>query len=60
MVVVNSLASKRVIGPMPDLPAQTFAHVTSVPTPSGVTRPMPVIAILLRATWAQLPLRTLM
>jgi hypothetical protein len=37
------LASNRVIGPIPDLPAHSAAHVLAVSLPSGVTSPMPVI-----------------
>ena len=50
MVVVKSEASNFVMGPMPDSPARTAAQVRSVSRPSGVMSPMPVIAILRRAT----------
>src|SRR5688572_26297681 len=39
-------ASKSVMGPAPDLPACMPAHVSSVPMPSGDTRPMPVTTTL--------------
>src|SRR5437899_5528279 len=42
----KSLASKRVIGPTPLLPAIAASHVCWVPMPSGVTRPMPVTTTL--------------
>src|SRR5581483_6760424 len=38
----NCVASKCVIGPMPDVPARSAAQFDSVPMPSGDTRPMPV------------------
>ena len=37
---------KRVMGPMPDLPASNPCHVSSVPTAIGVTSPMPVTTTL--------------
>jgi hypothetical protein len=37
-----SLASKRVIGPAPDLPAIRLLQVVSTSQPRGVTRPRPV------------------
>ena len=42
----RSLASKRVIGPTPLLPAIAASHVCWVPMPSGVTRPIPVTTTL--------------
>src|ERR1700733_3691569 len=38
----RSLTSKRWIAPMPDWPARSRCHTRSAPTPSGVTRPIPV------------------
>ena len=35
--------SKRVIGPMPERPSRSPFQVSSVPMPTGVTRPTPVI-----------------
>ncbi len=55
MVVLKSVVSKRVMGPMPDSPARSLLHVSSVPTPSGVTNPMPVIATLRRDTLLPAP-----
>src|SRR5688572_10501326 len=37
-----SLASKRVVGPAPLLPARMFFQLVSTSPPSGVTRPRPV------------------
>src|SRR5947208_7442717 len=42
----SSLASKRVIGPTPDLPAMAASHDSLVPMPKGVTRPIPVTTTL--------------
>src|SRR6202162_6261702 len=42
----RSLASKRVMGPTPLLPASAACHVAWVPVPSGVTRPRPVTTTL--------------
>jgi hypothetical protein len=39
----NVLASKSVMGPMPERASSTDVQVSSVPIPFGVTRPMPVM-----------------
>ena len=44
----QSLASKSVIIPAPDLPATADAHISSRPMPRGQTTPMPVIATRMR------------
>ena len=44
--VTTSDASKRVIGPAPDLPASRRSHVASTPDASGVTIPSPVTTTL--------------
>src|SRR4051812_20344471 len=44
--VANDLWSKCVMGPIPDLPASSPCHVSSVPTAIGVTSPMPVTTTL--------------
>src|SRR5262245_26150771 len=41
-------ASNAVIGPIPDRPETTPAHVAAVPTPSGDTSPIPVTTTRLR------------
>ena len=46
MRLENLLASKRVIGAMPERPASSACQVSSVPMPTGVTRPTPVTATL--------------
>src|SRR5512139_163604 len=46
MVVENSEASKRVMGPMPDFPARIASQVGRTPTPRGVTPPSPVTTTL--------------
>src|SRR3954470_16005335 len=51
----RSLASKRVMGPTPDLPAMAASHDSLVPMPKGVTRPIPVTTTL-RSTRCMLPL----
>ena len=40
--VENADASKRVIGPMPLVPAHSASQFAWVPMPTGDTRPMPV------------------
>src|SRR5579872_7051073 len=42
---LKSVASKRVIGPAPDLPAMSADQNSSTPVPIGVTGPMPVTAM---------------
>ena len=44
--VANFEWSKCVIGPIPDLPASSPCHVSSVPTAIGVTSPIPVTTTL--------------
>src|SRR5512139_274440 len=46
MVVENSDASKRVMGPIPDFPARIASQVGRTPTPRGVTPPSPVTTTL--------------
>src|SRR5512135_249155 len=46
MVVEKSFASKRVIGPTPDVPARSASHVLRTSTPRGVTAPSPVTTTL--------------
>jgi hypothetical protein len=41
-VVLNPLASKEEIGPMPPFPATMLAHADGTSLPTGVTRPNPV------------------
>ena len=42
MRAAKLLASKRVIGPMPLLPASRARHTVSISCPSGVIQPIPV------------------
>src|SRR5262249_33640942 len=42
-LVANCEQSKRVMGPMPLCPRMTPCQVSSVPIPTGVTNPMPVM-----------------
>src|SRR5437867_3494524 len=44
--VANCEASKCVMGAMPLRPRRSACQVSSVPTPQGVTRPMPVTTTL--------------
>ena len=46
--VVNSVGSKWVMGPTPDVPAISASQVFRTPVPSGVTSPRPVTATLRR------------
>src|SRR3989304_5053552 len=46
MVVANSFASNRVIGPTPDFPARSASHVVRTPRPRGVIAPRPVTTTL--------------
>src|SRR5690606_9319343 len=46
MRVVNALASKCVIGPMPERPSQTLRHAVSKSLPTGDTIPRPVTTTL--------------
>src|SRR5687768_10032490 len=48
--VENAAASKRVIGPMPLVPAQSASQFACVPIPTGDTRPTPVTTTRL-FTW---------
>src|SRR5574341_1791136 len=43
MVTGKSVASKRVMGPIPERPAQSAIHVSSTLRPSGETTPRPVM-----------------
>src|SRR5579863_4152406 len=45
MVVRSESSGKREMRRMPDFPAVNFAQLSSLPTPSEVTTPMPVMAM---------------
>ena len=49
----NLLASNRVMGAMPERPARSAYQVSSVPMPTGVTRPTPVTTTLRRIGMAK-------
>jgi hypothetical protein len=53
-LVVVSLASNLVMGPMPDLPATRADHVSSTPIANGVTKPRPVITTRLFIVYSYL------
>src|SRR6478672_5572897 len=57
--VANREWSKWVMGPMPDLPASSPCHVSSVPTAIGVTSPIPVTTTLRAMRDASLSARLL-
>jgi hypothetical protein len=45
-------ASNRLMGPMPDRPDRIPSHVASVPIPSGVSKPTPVMTTLRDKTFS--------
>src|SRR5580700_10308761 len=56
MVVRKPSVGKRVMARMPDWPAVSFAQLSSLPTPSALTTPIPVTATMGRPALSRLPM----
>src|SRR5215472_8990490 len=54
MVVRRPSIGKRLIRRMPDWPADNFAQFSALPTPSGLTMPIPVMAMIGRPALSRL------